>query len=371
MSRSYVEASARSITFSKAIRYELTRKLEEPVPTAATSYDDTSDAISEAILWEIEQTFNTVPTREVHSDDKCERFALTLLSDDEMIGDEDGMILLQATSSPLVEQDSMAKSRSKHGSFISYSQFHSEDCSPYRARAAIMAVELSPFGLSWAYIISLKKAQRSLHHKKRPYAWRQPFKNKRSVIRKRLLEARPASYKEKANMENAINKPENTNTRPEDADVVPGDDFNVDELFEETDEESLDHKFDIDETCEETDEEEVTMINDYTSSENELGVEEEENDLFVSKPKHVRIIPPSNSRQLVSLIRKKMSELYDLVQVKLADSEGVPDFELAERIRGAVDKVKFDKAVDLSAADIITLHEALSLLEENQLAIDF
>jgi hypothetical protein len=163
------------------------------------------------------------------------------------------------------------------------------------------------------------------------------------------LEARPASYKEKANMENAINKPENTNTRPEDADVVPGDDFNVDELFEETDEESLDHEFDIDETCEETDEDEVTMINDYTSPENELGVEEEENDLFVSKPKHVRIIPPSNSRQLVSLIRKMMSELYDLVQVKLADSEGVPDFELAERIRGAVDKVKFDKAVDLSA----------------------
>jgi hypothetical protein len=131
MSHSYLEASARSITFSKAIRYELTRKLEEPVPSAATSYDDTSDAISEAILWQIEQTFNTVPTREVPSDDKCKRFALTL-SDDEMIGDEDGMILLQATSSPLVEQDSMAKSRSKHGSFISYSQFHSEDCSPYR-----------------------------------------------------------------------------------------------------------------------------------------------------------------------------------------------------------------------------------------------
>jgi hypothetical protein len=66
-------------------------------------------------------------------------------------------------------------------------------------------------------------------------------------------------------------------------------------------------------------------------------VEEEVNDLFVSKPKHVRIIPPSNSPQLVSLIRKKMIALYNLVQVKLADSEGLPDFELAERIRGAVD----------------------------------
>ncbi len=66
-------------------------------------------------------------------------------------------------------------------------------------------------------------------------------------------------------MENAINKPENTNTRPEEADVVPGNGFNMDELFEETDEESLDYEFDIDETCEETDEDEVTMINDYTS----------------------------------------------------------------------------------------------------------
>lgn len=113
MSRHYLEASARSIDFSKAIRHELAQKIEDAVPVrTATSYDDTSDTISEAILWELERTFNTGAPREVDSDDKRERFALTL-SEAEMTDEEEPTILLPATTSALEEQESTLKSRSK------------------------------------------------------------------------------------------------------------------------------------------------------------------------------------------------------------------------------------------------------------------
>ena len=76
---------------------------------------------------------------------------------------------------------------------------------------------------------------------------------------------------------------------------------------------------------------------------------EDEDDLFLPRPKHVRVTPPSTTRQLVSLIRKKMGELYDTVSIKLGGAESVAGVELAERIKGAVDKVKLDKVGDLSA----------------------
>ncbi|KAE9379260.1 hypothetical protein N431DRAFT_451141 [Stipitochalara longipes BDJ] len=305
MSRNYLEASARSISFSKAIRYELTHETEEAVPATATSHDDMSDTISEAIIWELGQTFNTGAMRELESDDRCERFALTL-SDDEMNDDEEAIIFLQAAMSPLAEQEPPAKSHTP------------------------------------------KKAQRSLHHTKRPYTWRQPLKNKGGLIRKRLLEAKLANSKAKANMENAINQPENTNASAEGSSESPEDDSNIDELFEETEEE------------------ETIMMDGDTSSDDEAGMVEDENDLFVSKPKHIRTTPPSTTRQLVGLVRKKIGELY-----KLGDAESMSGFVLRERISGAVDKVKLDKVGDLSAADIVTLREALALLEKNQLAMDF
>lgn len=192
-----------------------------------------------------------------------------------------------------------------------------------------------------------------MHHKKRPYTWKQPLKNKGGVIRKHLLEAKLANAKAKASMERVSNKPKNINASSEYSIDLLGGGFNVDELFHETDEESFDHDFDGDEHFEET-EEEIVMMDGDTSSEDEVGMVGEEDDLFIPKSKYVRATPPSTTRQLVSLIRKKMGELYDLAAVTSNDAEIVPGLVLAERIRGAVDKVKLDKVGDLSAGKLFS-----------------
>ena len=119
MPRRYLEDFARSIDFSNAIRLEQTQQDAVPQGTA-TSYDNASDAVSEVIHWEIGQTFNTGATREVVSNDKCERFAL-LLSEDEMAVDKEPTFFLPAATSVVEEQESMAKSRSKQSYFAPYS----------------------------------------------------------------------------------------------------------------------------------------------------------------------------------------------------------------------------------------------------------
>jgi len=130
MSRHYLEASVRSIGFSKAIRLEQAKQIEAVVPLrTATSYDNSSNTVSEAILWELERTCYTNATREVDPNDKCERFALTL-SEDEVTDDEEPMIFLPAATSAIEEQDSMAKSRSKQFHFIPYSVFLVEGLVP-------------------------------------------------------------------------------------------------------------------------------------------------------------------------------------------------------------------------------------------------
>ena len=150
-------------------------------------------------------------------------------------------------------------------------------------------------------------------------------------------------------MKHVTSKPKKTNTVSEySIDFLQGD-FNVVELFQETDEEILDHDLNVDEHFEETDEAGIVMMDRDTSSEDEGVIAEDEDDLFLPKPKHVRAPPPSTTRQLVSLIRKNVGELYDLAAFRPGDAENVPGFELAERIKGAVDKVKLDKVGDLSA----------------------
>ena len=101
-----------------------------------------------------------------------------------------------------------------------------------------------------------KRAQRSLYQKKRPYTWKQPLKNEGGRIRKRLVEAKLSNAKAKASMELATSKPKKIKTLSECSSDILEDVFNVDELFQETNEESLDHDFNVDEHLEETEEEE-------------------------------------------------------------------------------------------------------------------
>jgi hypothetical protein len=119
MSRNALEESARSLCFSKAISYELTHEIEDAVLTTVSFYGDTSDAISEAIAWELERTFKNGATMDFDPEDKCKRFGLTL-SDGEITDEEEYKFPLPASATSETEGDEELKSncRSKQPHFL-------------------------------------------------------------------------------------------------------------------------------------------------------------------------------------------------------------------------------------------------------------
>jgi hypothetical protein len=112
------------------------------------------------------------------------------------------------------------------------------------------------------------------------------------------------------------------------------DEFDVDDLFEETDEGEV--MFDVD-----TDRE----------SEGEAdAVESDEDGLYVAK-KETCAAPRATTRQLAMMVRKNMKELYKLAHVNLSKPESLCVDQ--NTLRQVVDKVKNGEAAGLSSGKLV------------------
>jgi hypothetical protein len=167
-----------------------------------------------------------------------------------------------------------------------------------------------------------------VNEKKRAYVWHKPLKNKGNFIRKRELAAKLADPKAPSNAKNGTHKQNKTNTS-------------------QTTYGSLDADIDINEVFEDSDDKESIKLVDNTEDEAEDSTESDEEELFVPRKK-IRKTPPSNTRQLVNLVRKNIDELSDLAEVSPGKPENIPGYHFALSLRLAMDKVRYDEAGDLT-----------------------
>jgi len=74
--------------------------------------------------------------------------------------------------------------------------------------------------------------------------------------------------------------------------------------------------------------------------------------LFVPRKK-IRTTLPSNTRQLVNLVRKNIDELSDLAEVSPGKPENIPDYDFALSLRLAMDKVRYNETRDLAPGKFV------------------
>ena len=112
------------------------------------------------------------------------------------------------------------------------------------------------------------------------------------------------------------------------------DDFDVDDLFEETDEGDV-----------------VVDVDTEGESEGEaVAVESDEDGLFVAK-KETRAAPRATTRQLAMMVQKNMKELYKLAKTNLSKPESLCVDQ--NTLRQVVDTVKIGEAADLSSGKLV------------------
>ena len=181
-----------------------------------------------------------------------------------------------------------------------------------------------------------KKVQRSRYKIVRPYNWKQPLKNKARLQSKGLQPPKRTNKKANSNAEPDLSKHGETTTSLKRKRTVLDDEdrFDVDDLFEETDE--VEAMVDVDTEGE---------------SEGEAdAVESDEDGLFVAK-KDPRAAPRATTRQLAMMVRKNIKELYKLADVSLSKPESLCVDQ--NTLRQVVDKVKNGEAADLSSGKLV------------------
>ena len=181
-----------------------------------------------------------------------------------------------------------------------------------------------------------KKVQRSRYKTVRPYSWKQPFKNKAGLRSKGLQPPKRTNKKASSNTEPDLSKHgETTPSLKRKRTVLSDEDeFDVDDLFEETDEGEV-----------------MVDVDTEGESEGEAdAVESDEDSLFVAK-KETRAASRATTRQLAMMVRKNMKELYKLADINLSKPESLCVDQ--NTLRQVVDKVKNGEAADLSSGKLV------------------
>ncbi|PMD23977.1 hypothetical protein NA56DRAFT_700437 [Hyaloscypha hepaticicola] len=280
MSRNVFDSSAVSVCFSAALDDEI-HEIEKLSPVEERRPPQLNGGFAAALALEIEGEYKHVAMMKEDLEDKCLRFAATL-SDEEDIKASDLRIPL-----------------------------------PVREHTDVP-----------------KKVQRSRYKTVRPYSWKQPFKNKARLRSKGLQPPKRTNKKASSNTEPDLSKHgETTPSLKRKRTVLSDEDeFDVDDLFEETDEGEI-------------------MVDVDTEG----------------RVKETRAASRATTRQLAMMVRKNMKELYKLADINLSKPESLCVEQ--NTLRQVVDKVKNREAADLSSEEIVTLHQAIDHIEDSQLAM--